>query len=313
MDEKRWLGSDLVFDIDANEITECHKSGKHIQMKFCKKCGFYTQQIDAKLCPQCGTELNRFEHVEPECIVMAKEHATKLIDILENDMGFTKVSTVFSGHRGFHIIVELDEPYSLMSADDRREIVSYIRVDEYQAKAFVDQMVKKSKKYVVLPPRVNDGGIRRRIAMHIVKYVDEDAKEFIMGVKPITNFGTAQKVYEYLTQHIDDIVRAISVAIDAKVTVDITHLIRAPNSINGKTGWKTVQISNADLYAFELSPQILSASSVKLKIKTLANIPRITIVDEEFSFKRGDEVSLEYPYASYLVYKSLATVVSIVR
>ncbi|MEM0371088.1 MAG: DNA primase small subunit domain-containing protein [Ignisphaera sp.] len=313
MDEKKWLGSDLVFDIDANEASECQESDKYVQMKFCRKCGFYVQQTDAKLCPRCGEELNKFEHVEPECIDIAKEHVAKLIDILENDLGFTEIITTFSGHRGFHVIVELDEPYSYMSSDERREIVSYIKVDDYQLKAFVDQIIKKSKRYVVLPPRVTDGGIRRRIARYLANHVDEEVREFIMGFKSVLNFEAAQKVYEYLVQNLNNVIKAISVYIDTKVTIDITHLIRVPNSINGKTGWKVVQISNSDVYAFELSPHILSISDIKLKIRFLTSIPRVTVIDEEFSFKKGDEASLEYPYASYFVYKGLASIVNVVR
>ncbi|MEM1541319.1 MAG: DNA primase small subunit domain-containing protein [Ignisphaera sp.] len=313
MDEKKWLGSDLVFDIDANEISECQESGKYVQMKFCRKCGFYIQQLDVKSCPQCGEELSKFEHIEPECINIAKEHVAKLIDILENDLGFTKIITTFSGHRGFHVIVELGEPYSYMSPDERREIVSYIKVDDYQLKAFIDQIIKKSKKYVVLPPRVTDGGIRRRIARYLANYVDEEIREFIMGSKSVLNFEVAQKVYEYLIQHLNDVAKAISVCIDAKVTIDITHLIRVSNSVNGKTGWRVIQINNADVYAFELSPHNLSASDVKLKIRFLTSIPRVTVIDEEFSFKKGEEASLEYPYASYFVYKGLASIVNVVR
>lgn len=315
MDEKKWIGSDLVFDIDANEIIECRESNKYIQIKFCEKCGYSVQQINVKTCPQCGLELIKFEHVEPECIDTAKEHVIKLIDILENDFGFGNLFIAFSGHRGFHVVAELNEHYSLITADDRREIVSYIRIDEQQLKMLINQIIKKSKKHVMLPPRVVDGGIRRRIAMYLSKHLDEEIKSYVMGLRPAISFETAQKVYDYLMQHISDVVKVITVAIDTKVTIDITHLIRVPNSLNGKTGWKAVCINNADIYSFELAPHILSSAdpTLKMKIKFLTTIPHITVIDREFKYRKGDEIILDYPYASYFLYKDLASVIDIIK
>ncbi|MEM4848934.1 MAG: hypothetical protein QXM55_04790, partial [Ignisphaera sp.] len=91
MDEKKWLGSDLVFDIDANDILECVESGKTIQIRFCKKCRYTVSKQDIKTCPNCGLELARFDHIDKYCIDMAKNQALKLVDILRNDFGFTNI------------------------------------------------------------------------------------------------------------------------------------------------------------------------------------------------------------------------------
>jgi len=313
MDEKKWLGSDLVFDIDSNDIPECIENNMVIQQRFCKKCGYKVDQQDVKTCPNCGSELARFEHVEPRCIDMAKEHAMKLMDILEQDFGFTNISIAFSGHRGFHIVVELDEESRYMTTDDRREIVSYIKLDEQQINYIVENFFKGFKKAAPLPPRITDSSIRRRIALALMKYVEGDVKAYIMGLKPAISFIEAQKACSILLEHINEISRTMSIAIDPKVTIDTTHLVRIPNSINGKTGWIVFSIRNLDLNDFEFSPEVVKASNDKLKIKFITSIPRVTVIDTQFEFSKGDEVVLEYPYASYFVFKEVAIAISIVR
>lgn len=313
MEDKKWLGSDLVFDIDANEIPECIEKGKVIQIRFCKSCGFSTDQQELKKCPRCGSELSRFDHVDVECINMAKEQALRLVDILENDFGFTAIVAGFSGHRGFHIVAELDDEYGYMTSEDRRELASYIRLDEQQLRSIEEQLTKVSKKSVPLVPRISDGGLRRRIALALARYVDGEIKAYVLGLRPSLSFVEAQKAYKVFVDHFSEITRALPVYIDTKVTIDTAHLVRMLNSINGKTGWRVLEIKNLDFSSFELSPQGLGAEDSKIRIKFLTDIPEIFVIDRRFRFFRGDELVLEYPYASYFIFKEVAEALSIVR
>ncbi|MEM4848094.1 MAG: DNA primase small subunit domain-containing protein, partial [Ignisphaera sp.] len=223
------------------------------------------------------------------------------------------IFAAFSGHRGFHVVVELDEYNRYMSADDRREIVSYIKLDEQQIKYLLDRFTRTSRKSVLLPPRVTDGGIRRRIAFALTRYVDGDIKAYVQGLKPSISFVEAQKALKVLVDHIEDIMRLVSINVDAKVTIDTTHLVRVPNSINGKTGWRVIKIEDLDFNSFELNPEELSASDVKIKIKMFIDIPEITVIDTKFKFSKGDEVVLEYPYASYFIFKEVAIALDVAR
>lgn len=311
VDEKNWLGSDLIFDIDANEIPECLENQRYIQFRFCR-CGFTTDQQELKICPRCGYELKKFEHIDNECIKMAKRHVTKLMDVLKEDFGFTNVIVSFSGHRGFHVVVELDEEYRKMGSEDRREIVTYIKLDDDLVKHVLDKLAK-TRHYVVLPPKTIDGGLRRRIALSLINYVSDEIKAYILGLKHTLTFIEAQKAHSELMKNLNNVVRDIAVAIDTKVTIDVTHLVRVPNSVNGKTGWKAIHIKNMSIDAFELSSQELAISDAKIKIKFLARIPEITVIDSKFQFTKDDEVVLEYPYASYFIFKEIATAINIVR
>ncbi|RLE77464.1 MAG: hypothetical protein DRJ56_02265, partial [Thermoprotei archaeon] len=107
MDEKGWLGADLVFDIDVDHIeTECkelHDSWR------CLDCGLTGRGMCPAKCPRCGGE--RFERevwVCDLCVEAAKEEALKVCDVLLDEFGLSEdeIKLAFSGHRGFHIHVE---------------------------------------------------------------------------------------------------------------------------------------------------------------------------------------------------------------
>ena len=126
MDKKGWLGADLVFDIDADHIpTTCDK----IHDEFtCVKCGFSGKGLIPEVCPAC--EATKFETKTwpcELCIKSARDETAKLIDMLENDFGFSldELHVFFSGHRGYHVHVE-DEAVRSLDAMARKEIVDYV-------------------------------------------------------------------------------------------------------------------------------------------------------------------------------------------
>jgi len=312
MSEKGWIGSDLVFDIDANEIPECKNNV--IEFRFCPSCG-YIAKSDEKECPYCHLELKKFEHVDKTCIEKAYSYLISLIDIIENDFGFTNYKASFSGNRGFHLIVELPQPFDKIDSETRREIVSYITLSDFDKKYIRNMYVhykEKEKGQGYLVPRIVDGGLRRRIALSLLKRVsDPDVKSFLMGYTEKIEYVKMLQLVEVLSNQIDDIVNELSIPIDSKVTIDTTHLVRIPNSINGKTGWKAFIIK--DIAEFELNAHNVSISNVNelLKIRIVVDLPSIKIIDREFNLKRGDIIVAEYAYASYLIFKGVANLISV--
>ena len=126
MDKKGWLGSDLVFDIDADHIpTSCNKI--HDEFR-CVKCGFSGRGITPETCPCC--EASKFDTkiwACDLCIQSAREEADKLLEMLENDFGFSQneLRVFFSGHRGYHVHIE-NETVRSLDAMARKEIVDYV-------------------------------------------------------------------------------------------------------------------------------------------------------------------------------------------
>ncbi len=126
MDKKGWIGSDVVFDIDADHIpTPCNKI--HDEFR-CTKCGFEGRGITPEECPCCGgTKFETKIWACDLCIQSARDEAAKLLDMLEKDFGFAQreMRVFFSGHRGYHIHIE-NEAVRSLDAMARKEIVDYV-------------------------------------------------------------------------------------------------------------------------------------------------------------------------------------------
>ncbi|MCS7119003.1 MAG: DNA primase catalytic subunit PriS [Archaeoglobaceae archaeon] len=91
MEKKRWIGADLVFDIDAD----------HLPIK--------TNSIDRALS-------------------RAKSEVKKLLKILSLDFGVREVEVYFSGGRGYHVHV-LDGDFQELRSPERRELVDYLTLN----------------------------------------------------------------------------------------------------------------------------------------------------------------------------------------
>ncbi|MEM1626625.1 MAG: DNA primase small subunit PriS [Sulfolobaceae archaeon] len=119
MEEKGWLGSDLLFDVDADEVCKDLK-----RINFCPTCGSIVQGVGK--CPIDGSEVVEYVEINKECLESTIKNTLTLIEILENDFGFLGVVT-FSGNRGFHVRVECKDECGLLGQEERKEIVDYIK------------------------------------------------------------------------------------------------------------------------------------------------------------------------------------------
>jgi DNA primase small subunit len=90
MKEKLWKGADLIFDLDADHLRKAPQS--------------YSEMLE-----------------------LVKKETLKLLGFLTADFGFaeSKLNTVFSGGRGYHIHVR-DPRVLLLGSDERREILDYL-------------------------------------------------------------------------------------------------------------------------------------------------------------------------------------------
>lgn len=91
MEEKGWLGADLIFDIDAD----------HLPLK--------TNSVERAL-------------------EVAKREVKKLLQVLKLDFGIKDAEVYFSGGRGYHVHV-CDENFLKLESAERREIVDYLTLN----------------------------------------------------------------------------------------------------------------------------------------------------------------------------------------
>ena len=94
MDKKGWIGSDIVFDIDADHIpTSCNKI--HDEFR-CVKCGFEGRGITPDACPCC--EAKKFEvriWACDLCIEAARDEVIKLLDMLQKTSASLSMNSSF--------------------------------------------------------------------------------------------------------------------------------------------------------------------------------------------------------------------------
>jgi DNA primase small subunit len=245
MEEKGWLGADLVFDLDADHIE--------------------------------GSENMTME----EMLAAVKVQFTKLLDdFLLDDFGFSEkdVKIVFSGGRGYHAHIS-NKSVLKLDSHERREIVDYItNPDEdnliseeaLYTNRFKDSVTTKYT-YKLFPKGTPSW--RGKVTARVMDFIDETEgldKEKIIGKLMYSKgigFKLANGIYDDLylgkpgnrgidkmqdlnldvfscdlnrTSFIKFIKQTLIIGMegetDEPVTSDIKRLIRLPESLHGKTG-----------------------------------------------------------------------------
>jgi DNA primase small subunit len=325
MDKKGWLGADLVFDIDADHIpTTCDK----IHDEFtCAKCGFSGKGLVPEVCPAC--EATKFETKTwpcELCIKSARDETAKLIDMLENDFGFSldELHVFFSGHRGYHVHVE-DEAVRSLDAMARKEIVDYI------IGLGIKLFEKKPKKATADTKfRLHDFGWNRRLKIgmktflsnatrdELVKigFKDQKKLDIIVAKKGVlidrcldegywdgffgVGDGTWMKMAEFIREQ-------QSANIDTVVTTDIHRLIRMNGTLHGKTGLMKVEFPAKNLQDFD--PFIGAVAFKKGAVKVLvSDVPEFKLGGETLGPYKNETVELPVAAAVMLICKGRAKV-----
>jgi DNA primase small subunit len=271
MDKKGWIGSDIVFDIDADHIpTSCNKI--HDEFR-CVKCGFEGRGITPEICPCCeATKFQTKIWACDLCIESTRQEVFKLLDMLENDFGFSEneLRVFFSGHRGYHLHIENESVRSL-DAMARKEIVDYVTglglavLDKEEREAKAKRKWSSSKKF-----NLHNYGWNRRLKLGMQDFLlnatVEDLKEVELKNKALVEKkdtiikraitegmwesipGVSIQTWLKLAEHIHETQAA---KIDTVVTTDIHRLIRMNGSLHGKTGLKKVEFKPSELQDFD--------------------------------------------------------------
>ncbi len=318
MEEKGWLGADLIFDLDADHVPE--------------------------------TEGKSYE----EMLKIVKKEAEKLIfDFLMGDMGFKEkdLFIAFSGGRGYHIYVRNPDVWELDS-DDRREIVNYITgegVDIYKFLRIEELKTgrKKIRKIYYLYP-LNYGGWYSKVHSGIIieskhlleiynssgenamiEEINEILKDKKLSKKLTKELLSENKKYTTKLEHLaegkesqklqifkNDSIRDLFLLyiknkirirgeVDEPVTTDIHRLIRLIGSLHGKTGFLVKPLTLKEFKDFnplkDAIPEIFEKENTKIKIK---NEIKIELNGERYELQ-GEECVPDY-VAVFAIARGLA-------
>ena len=260
MDEKDWMGAELIFDLDADHLD--------------------------------GAK----EMTYSEMLVQIRSEMMHLVDsFLLDDLGFTEdqVHITFSGGRGYHAHVRTPDIMTL-GTHERRELVDYItgsglnidwvfpynRVPTSQVVTGGGVRTNVAKDRLI--PPADSGGWKKRMRNGLMDVVndlcDVDPKVFKKDYPSIksSKTDTLVKAQEELrktrgilfekntmailspsTQNIlvkimkEDMAHRLSGEVDEPVTADIKRLIRLPGSVHGKSGLRVTPISRQELTNFD--------------------------------------------------------------
>jgi DNA primase small subunit len=292
MDAKGWRDSDLVFDIDADHLT--------------------------------GVDPQRDSY--GEMLAAGKEEVLNLIDLLEDDFGFSDLTVVFSGGRGYHVHVR-DEAIRDLNRDERREIVNYILasdidIDSITKSEVVGGDIGRSTPAANSILKTN-GGWGKRVNERVSEFVKEiesldkeDAVDRLMefeGIAEKSANGILNAIQnnkaELRRGNIDvhpgtfklakiiakDVFNSQSAAIDEPVTTDLRRLIRLPGSLHGGTGLSVMRIPRDEIEEFDPLVDPVSETFEGNEVVVEVTDPGpVELNDESFTLSEGDVSVPEY-------------------
>jgi len=278
MDQKGWLGADLIFDLDADHISRV------------KELPFERQ----------------LEEIKQELISLVD-------DFLLGDFGFSEddLLITFSGGRGYHAHVRSSKVHTLTSPE-RREIVDFIQGTGLESdSAFRKRAIDRTPYgpvYTLEMPGAEDGGWSSKIfesLMDVVSQLEEISEEEAIGeLAKSEGIGKkiASEIYSTLFSGeeggrgvdrlregkfdffprdsyrnqlvnvaVNNAMRRHHREIDEPVTADIRRLIRLPTSLHGKSGMRVVILKRDDLDDFQplrdAFPETYSSDSVDVFVE----------------------------------------------
>lgn len=310
MQEKGWMGAELIFDLDSDHLPNAERYS-------------YTQQLE-----------------------LVKEEFKKLVnDFLICDFGFDEkhLELYFSGGRGYHCHVK-DPKIMCLGSNERREIVDYITGrDLIESVLFHEQVTSTMKirgktvptSKTLKMPKPTEAGWRGRISRGIIEIVSE-IKNSKYPIEKLKEYGVKEKEAEKLLTDLSEerikrikegnldqtktirrfflnnALRKTAVMMgagetDEPVTCDVKRLIRLPGSLHGKTAFKVTKINIDQLDDFNPLTDTIAISDKSVEIEL--DVPfQIELKGEKFDLEKGKQDVPTY-LATFLIGQKVANIV----
>ena len=339
MQEKEWLGADLIFDIDAKDMhLPCQASHSYSICDGCLHAFRNTKGVDR--CELCGSQNLVLESIPcKRCFEGTKSEVQKLHDMLIDEFGIHEESIhiYFSGNEGFHLYVT-DSSFLSLDAQARSDISGYIlgkglmpeTIGVYRRIRRIDGNKRSST--INNTEGIFDGtsyGPSFHSTSPNSLDKENDQKDFLiklsrsslkygwrkrllqkLGIKNfsetrLSNIVQQNGGYLGFKTELDKIGKELGINIDPQVTMDIHRIFRMPGTLNSKSGLAKMKCS--DLKSFNPLSEACLVGGELIKIRANATV-KFTLKEQEFHVER--KITLLPAYAAiYLVCKRLATVV----
>jgi len=291
MAKKNWLGADLIFDFDADEYeTGC----THPKNMVCEVC---------------------MDRVKEECIKVMEE-------FLIPDFGFKRedMHIMFSGNRGYHIHIRREDIREL-DQNARKEIIDYITASGLKPEKHLRHKGKR-----LFGPKPGDWGWPGKVTREIYNEISEGNEKAMarrMGISATTAkkiLGKKQGVLEGIKNGDWDQVNLnpktwkrifsliaieMSADVDRAVTMDLSRLIRLPNSIHGGTGFVACEVPDINKFEYYRDPVVLGEKEVRTISQVDMDVP---LKDKVFELEKEKQLHLPEYAAFYCAAKGLVKI-----
>jgi DNA primase small subunit len=299
MNEKQWLGADLIFDIDAKDLQlPCLQSHSYFICERCKA----VSTVKSNVCESCGGGTFSQTSIPcDKCVTALKKEVQHLLSILTDELGVDQksVSVYFSGNNGFHLLVS-DDKYRMLGPEARSDLVSYLTGANLMTETIGVRKGTADSGYDFLIKFPKSGlsyGWRRSMASKLG--IDQSS------VVKLNHIVQRAGGYESFKSELGRIAKTMGVRVDPQVTMDVHRIFRMPGTLNSRSG--LVKMRCTDLKAFDpLNDSCLLGSRdvyVKVKVKS----PQLVFRIKGELFKIREEI-LRLPLfaAVYLICKGVA-------
>jgi DNA primase small subunit len=297
MEAKMWLGSELVFDLDATDLRlPCQE--KHGRSWVCEIC-----------------------------LGAVKDEAIRLVeDFLVPDFGFSEkeIAINFSGNRGYHVHVNNQNIFKLDSRA-RRGISEYISGININAESFFPMLGERGS--ALKGPTPTDTGWGGKFAKGIItalnsgedalvglgidrtmaKRLEKNRMEIIFGI----SLGKWDKIHipkkaDFWRNVVKNMAIKQSDSIDKNVTNDTQHMLRLANTLHGDTGLVGAKISSLHaLQVFDPMKDAIVFKGKTLKIH-ISDCPDFVMNEQQFGPYKDKDIELPIYVALYLLLKRVA-------
>ena len=300
IDQKGWIGSDLIFDIDGKDLhLDCAQNHNLI---LCKDWNSISKGIVSKCVVWNGSRLQTIDLPCTKCIKSLNVEVKKLIEILNDDFGIDSeyIFVYFSGNNGYHIHV-IDKNFFHASAKKRNAFAQYLMGKGY----LVENLGIRRNNEGTLMPISNkilyNKGWRRRIFnsmyLHVQNHKIDD--KFVKKYNKMQDTKN-NNIEDIINKHISD----LSTKIDPNVTIDVHRIFRLAGSINSKSG--LIKAFCKDLDSFNPLVDACFIGDSNVEIESKLNV-KISLKGKQFSIKTGNNMVPEY-MAAYMICKGIGDI-----
>jgi DNA primase small subunit len=331
MEAKEFLGGDLVYEFDADDLpTDCKQAHDSWE---CLNCGRKGKGRQLK-CDECGFSTKMEEWFCSECLEAAKSRVFALLTFLEDDFGFTEgIAVNFSGRAGYHVHIRNDMVRQL-SPSARIELIDYLMANglnifsHFQKEATFFRCSSGSsggwpQRILEKLGEVLEEGNAEKIAVMgnttvamAKRLLKEKAiilssireRQVIPSIFGRVNSKSESKSDRFWQHFLNSIVAGIS-PIDRQTSVDLNKIVRVPETLHGETGFVSTGLTRDSLRKFnpfDDSPAFSNQGTVRVFIN---RAPRIYLAGESFGPFKEEEVELPLNPAIFLLGRGSAALV----